>query len=297
MYAFSRPEGWKFYKEEMMSHSTDGRTSFEAGIKELGKFGYLHRTQPRNDGGRFVGLEWHFFEIPISEEEFKKSFQNTGFTALDNPAFGKPTPNKKEDSNIDLSKKKNYPPPPSRSRKSTRPPKSSASPPPLVVPLSLEKLEAVSERVKKRIAKNHSVSDIDQAVEAVLAYSQENEVDNWDSLLSKAVKEKWKPKAVDSEEERRAKLEKIRATYNASIDPIEVGGYIVEVWGDEVLFRYPSNDSSKSVSFNVNDKNFIRKVNEFYNKHRRMDNRATGTAKDSEETKVLSDLKRRDSSL
>ena len=97
-YAFSRPDDWTFYKCEMIKHASDGETSFDSGIKELENAGYLHRsTQHETDSGRFNGLEWHFFEEPISGEEFKKVYRNGGFPGTGvSPVQVKPGLTKKE---------------------------------------------------------------------------------------------------------------------------------------------------------------------------------------------------------
>lgn len=102
-YAFSRPDDWKFYKKEMMTHGADGETSFDSGIKELEAVGYLHRIKVKEvSTGQFRGWEWHFFEDPINEEEFKKLYRQGGFPDIGvSPTSGKPSPTKK-----DLSSKK-----------------------------------------------------------------------------------------------------------------------------------------------------------------------------------------------
>ncbi len=74
LYAFSQSSNDKLCKTEMMKHSSDGETSFDSGIKELEKKGYLYRVRAKNDAGRFTGWEYYFFAKPISEEEFKKKF-------------------------------------------------------------------------------------------------------------------------------------------------------------------------------------------------------------------------------
>lgn len=79
LYAFSRPEDWSFYKQEMISHSSDGEKSFDSGIKELEKYGYLHRKVIQDEKKRLNGWEWFFYEEPISKDEFKKSFRNPHF--------------------------------------------------------------------------------------------------------------------------------------------------------------------------------------------------------------------------
>lgn len=97
-YAFSRDENWKFYKSEMMKHASDGETSFDSGIKELENAGYLHRRKINDPKtGKFTGWEWHFCEVPLSEEEFKKFHRNGGFPDIgESPISGKPGPNKKD---------------------------------------------------------------------------------------------------------------------------------------------------------------------------------------------------------
>ena len=96
--AFSRPEDWSFYKSEMIKHSLDGETSFDSGIKELEESGYLHRATRHEGGtGRFTGLDWHFFEDPISTEEFKKFYRNGGNHCTgETPDPGKRPPTKKD---------------------------------------------------------------------------------------------------------------------------------------------------------------------------------------------------------
>jgi len=103
--AFSRPEDWSFYKQEMMKHCSDGEHSFDSGVKELENSGYLYRTRKQNKkNGRLEGWEWHFFEEPISEEEFKKFIRNGGFPDIgETPISGKPSPNK----NNSFTKKEN----------------------------------------------------------------------------------------------------------------------------------------------------------------------------------------------
>lgn len=93
-YAFSRSANWKFFKSEIMSHAKDGEASFDSGIEELEETRYLYRIRKQNkETGTFEGWEWHFFEEPISEEEFKKFIRNGGFTGI-----GETTPYNKNES-------------------------------------------------------------------------------------------------------------------------------------------------------------------------------------------------------
>lgn len=98
--AFSRPDDWTFYKNEMLKHCTEGEAAFDSGIKELEKAGYLHRNRKQDKKtGKMKGWEWHFFEEPISEEEFKKSYRNGGFADIGKtPMSGKSGPTKKDNS-------------------------------------------------------------------------------------------------------------------------------------------------------------------------------------------------------
>jgi len=73
-YAFSRPVGWSFYVYEIEKHCTDGKKSIRSGLRELEKAGYLHRRSKRDENNKFCGIEWHFTEDMLSEEEFKKMF-------------------------------------------------------------------------------------------------------------------------------------------------------------------------------------------------------------------------------
>ena len=50
-------------------------------MKELRELGYLHLVASR-ENGVMQGHTWHWFEEPLSEEEFKKCFRKGGFPAL-----------------------------------------------------------------------------------------------------------------------------------------------------------------------------------------------------------------------
>ena len=110
-YVFSRPDDWKFYKDEMMQHSSDGRVSFDSGIKELEKAGYLYKTRVRNlETNKWEGWEWHFFETPATIEEIKEMFpitpkpNNRRTCHSENPTIGNVTPNKKDSTKNDYTK-------------------------------------------------------------------------------------------------------------------------------------------------------------------------------------------------
>jgi hypothetical protein len=112
--AFSRPESWTFYKEELMKHASDGETSFDSGIKELEEHGYLYRLKTRDEKtGQLKGWEWNFFEDPITPEEFKKFHRNGGFPDIGkSPTSVKPGPNKND--TVIKNENNNSPPPDSQ---------------------------------------------------------------------------------------------------------------------------------------------------------------------------------------
>ena len=110
-YAFSRYDDWTFYKSEMMTHASDGRDSFESGVKELEKFGYLHKLVKNNKTtGKIEGWEWNFFEIPITAEEFKKRLPSNGKPVeRETPLTGKPASTKND--LINKNEEQQQPPP------------------------------------------------------------------------------------------------------------------------------------------------------------------------------------------
>lgn len=123
-YAFSRPDDWTFYKSEMIKHKTDGEASFDSGIKELESTGYLHRFRKQcSDTGQMEGWEWHFFEVPISDEEFKKSYRQGGFPVIGktpisvkSPPTKKDSLNKKEETTTEESPEINPPKPKNKNK-------------------------------------------------------------------------------------------------------------------------------------------------------------------------------------
>ncbi len=78
-YAFSQKNDWKFYFKELQRHSTDGRDSLKAGLKELEEAGYLYRRariDPSN--GKMAGQEWYFFESARTKEQIDADFPKRG---------------------------------------------------------------------------------------------------------------------------------------------------------------------------------------------------------------------------
>src|SRR5436190_10977535 len=85
LYAFSRPDDWKFHVEDIINQSTDSADSTYSGLNELEKFGYLDRNRPRNKNGRFANSDWIFYEV--SQSNLKKSLPHRDFPYVENPAL------------------------------------------------------------------------------------------------------------------------------------------------------------------------------------------------------------------
>lgn len=78
-FMLSKPDDWTFYQRELMKHATDGKTSFNAGFKELRKLGYVRKVQKRLDNGQFE------YETIVYERPY------TDFPSTDNPSTEKPS--------------------------------------------------------------------------------------------------------------------------------------------------------------------------------------------------------------
>lgn len=66
-YMLTKPDDWKFYIEELVTHATDGLDSTRAGIKELEKFGYFKRY-PVKEKGKIVSWVIDIYEVPQLEK-------------------------------------------------------------------------------------------------------------------------------------------------------------------------------------------------------------------------------------
>ena len=107
-YLLSMPDDWVFYMEELQSHSTDGKASFQSGFKELKDCGYVER-RPVREGQRIKEWETIVHEIPINplQSDFQEvENQEVGFQEVENQpllstdinqVLNKPNTNKKEE--------------------------------------------------------------------------------------------------------------------------------------------------------------------------------------------------------
>lgn len=79
-YMLSKPDDWKFYMSELISHSDkDGRDKTYGYINELKKYGYVTRKQKRNSSGKFGNQDLIVTDSPL-----------TGFPDTDKPDTDKP---------------------------------------------------------------------------------------------------------------------------------------------------------------------------------------------------------------
>lgn len=79
-YLWSQSDLWDFYEVEVLKHSTDGRASLRAGLKELEEHGYLKRYRNRDDKGILRESKWILSEQPMFD-----------FPKLDKPTLDYPT--------------------------------------------------------------------------------------------------------------------------------------------------------------------------------------------------------------
>lgn len=79
-YLWSQSDSWDFYEVEVLKHSTDGRASLRAGLKELEENGYLKRYRNRDDKGILRESKWILSEQPMFD-----------FPKLDKPTLDYPT--------------------------------------------------------------------------------------------------------------------------------------------------------------------------------------------------------------
>lgn len=87
-YLLSMPDDWVFYMDELVTHATDGKASFQSGFKELKDCGYVER-KPIREGQRIVRWETIVHEIPYKDslqpDFLEVENQEVDFLEVENP--------------------------------------------------------------------------------------------------------------------------------------------------------------------------------------------------------------------
>ena len=72
----SHADSWVFRKKQIATNFKEGAHTVDEAMKELRTLGYLHLIARRGADGKMCGHRWYWFDIPLSEEEFKKRYRN-----------------------------------------------------------------------------------------------------------------------------------------------------------------------------------------------------------------------------
>lgn len=79
-YMLSKPDNFRFYLDELVKHTTEGKDSIRAGMKELEQLGYVHRYPVKNKRGKITSWELDIYESPSLRPE-------SGFPVVENPTL------------------------------------------------------------------------------------------------------------------------------------------------------------------------------------------------------------------
>ena len=90
VFMLSKPDDWTFYNEEMMQWATDGKDSFNSGLKELKKYGYIKKERRRGENGKF---DWVtvVYEVPQEINEPQPDLPCMEKPSTDKPLMEKPS--------------------------------------------------------------------------------------------------------------------------------------------------------------------------------------------------------------
>lgn len=85
-YLWSQSDSWNFYEVEVLKHSTDGKASLKAGLKELESAGYLKRYRVRDGKGFLRESKWILSEEPMSDYPTleNRTLTNTNYNNTNN---------------------------------------------------------------------------------------------------------------------------------------------------------------------------------------------------------------------
>ena len=77
LYLLSKPDDWVISIQDLMNHSTDGKTSIKSAIKELTLRGYIIRTRTKNKSNQFIGYDYAIYETIPEHHVLSTEKQNT----------------------------------------------------------------------------------------------------------------------------------------------------------------------------------------------------------------------------
>ncbi|MEC0242782.1 hypothetical protein P4H66_23505 [Paenibacillus dokdonensis] len=79
-YMLSKPDNFRFYLDELVHHTTEGKDSIRAGMKELERLGYVKRYSVKDSRGKIMSWEIDIYECPSLHPEL-------GFPVVENPTL------------------------------------------------------------------------------------------------------------------------------------------------------------------------------------------------------------------
>ncbi|WP_339193053.1 helix-turn-helix domain-containing protein [Paenibacillus sp. FSL W8-1287] len=79
-YMLSKPDNYRFYIDELTKHTTEGKDSIRAGLKELEQLGYIKRYSVKDSRGKIMSWEIDIYESPSLRPE-------SGFPVVENPTL------------------------------------------------------------------------------------------------------------------------------------------------------------------------------------------------------------------
>ena len=94
VFMLSKPDDWTFYNEEVAKWAKDGIDSFNSGLKELKKYGYVRKERRKGEGGKFdwvtVVYEVPQIDDPVPDKPYpeKPSMEKP---YMENPSMEKPS--------------------------------------------------------------------------------------------------------------------------------------------------------------------------------------------------------------
>lgn len=102
LYLLSKPDGWKFYEDDLVKRSANGKTSVRSTIKELLDSGYLIRGERfRDEKGHLKGYSYIVEPYLLDDYDGKSyiTFSKVGKSKVGNSNLGNPYVGKSQRSN------------------------------------------------------------------------------------------------------------------------------------------------------------------------------------------------------